>query len=522
MNLFELKFNFYKTPKGQTVRFIFHVQCIILLFLSSCNSFRKSAIIVNQLPGIFPDYTSLVIPPNIAPLNFSIMEKGTDFYVEISSAEGKSIAIKQSSPEIFIPIKEWKDLLQQNKGRELNIDIYVKNESWQKYVTITDTIANEAIDDHLVYRLIGAVHTDGDKLGIYQRNLENFEESIIFENTTTPETSCINCHSFSNNDPGKMSMHVRKKYPGTIIYDHGKYTKYNTKTEQTMAPAAYTAWHPNGEVIAFSLNRLFVYFTYNEDNLVEVCDKSSDIVLYNTKTNTISTSPKISGPRRECLPNWSPDGKTLYFISAPATGDDMASWVNTKYSLMKIGFDPENNIWGEVDTVLNERRTGLSITWPSASPDGKYILFCMMDHGYFSIFSRTSDLYLLDLSTKAYTRLNTINSSATDSYHAWSKNGNWVVFSSKRIDGVCTRPFFTYFDSTGKFHKPFVLPQENPVFYNSFRWNYNIPNFVQGKVNIDTSEMIKAITGTPVDVHFESGIKIDTSEAALGLKSNYY
>ena len=37
-------------------------------------------------PRIDPDYTDVVIPPNLAPLNFSVREPGTAFRVDIGSA----------------------------------------------------------------------------------------------------------------------------------------------------------------------------------------------------------------------------------------------------------------------------------------------------------------------------------------------------------------------------------------------------------------------------------------------------
>ena len=490
--------------------------------ISGCSSRVKDFTLMEEQPEIFPDYTSIVIPYNISPLNFHIEETGSDFLVEISSKNGRKISIHQSSPKIIIPVKRWHRLLNLNKGEQLNIDVFVRQDKWYKYATITDTIAPEAIDNHLVYRLIGVVYKDMDKLGIYQQNLESFEKSTIVENTSTAERPCINCHAFSNNNPGKMSMHIRKAHSGTVIYDNGKYTKYNTKTEHTMTPAAYTAWHPNGELIAFSLNRLFVYFTPDENKPVEVCDQASDLVLYNTKTNTISTTPKISSQSRETAPNWSPDGKWLYFISTTKTDENMTSWVFAKYDLLRIPYNPETNCWGNPDTLLSSSETGKSITWPAASPDGRYIVFCMIDHSYFSIFDKESDLYQMDLTTKEYRKLDVINSNSTESYHSWSKNGRWMVFSSKQLDDLATRPHFAYFDTTGTFHKSFVLPQEDPLFYRKFRWNYNIPVLVDGKVCIDTSEFNKIYTRDAIEVNYDSSVKIDTLSDQQNFHSNYF
>ena len=52
------------------------------------------------------------------------------------------------------------------------------------------------------------------------------------------------------------------------------------------------------------------------------------------------------------------------------------------------------------------------------------------------------------------------------------------------MDGLFTRPFFSYLDDMGKASKPFVLPQEDPMFYANFLKNYNIPELITGKVTV--------------------------------------
>jgi hypothetical protein len=482
--------------------------------INTINEFTK----LEKMPGIFPDYTSLVIPSNIAPLNFNINEKGSEYQVEIYSKTGTKISIRQKSPKIIIPIGKWHELLDMNKGESLTIDVYAKRDKWYKYAAITDTIAPETIDNQLVYRLIGIVYTYFNKMGIYQQNLENFDKSVIYENTSNDKKTCVNCHSFSHNNPGKMSLHVRTTDAGTVIFNEGKLKKYNTKTKYTMSPASYTAWHPNGELIAYSVNKLIVNFTSYASKIVEVWDKASDLVVFNVKTNTITTSPKIASQSRENLPNWSPDGKWLYFISAPKANEDGSNWIQTKYDLLRIAFNPEKMTWGEVDTLLTSKQTGKSITFPIASPDGRYILFCMIDHSYFSIFDKGSDLYLLDLTTKQYRKLDILNSPVTDSYHSWSKNGRWIVFSSKRINGLCTQPHFAYFDKQGQFHKPFVLPQEDPLFYQTDTWNFNLPVLVDGKVDISANEFRDFMDEKPEDVNFDPSVDVDALSGGTWLE----
>jgi len=455
---------------------------VTLIVMGSCHSKIENFKDVNRPPVIFPDYTGIVIPPNMAALNFTVNEPGVEFEARIFVKDDEQIVIRSESPTIRINLKDWHEMLQKNKGSKLFVEVFVKaqDESWQKFQTITNEISNENIDNHLAYRLINTGYELWNNLGIYQRNLENFDEKPILENKSF-EYGCINCHSFSKNDPKNMMIHIRANHGGTILSQNGKLTKIDTKNKYTLKAGAYPCWHPDGKHIAFSTNEINPYFC-SGDVRIEVADKYSDLIVYDIEKNTITTSPKVSTSRRENLPVWSPDGKYIYFISAPevTTQDDR---IFARYDLMRIAFDVNTNVWGKVDTVLSSQEFGKSISFPKISPDGKFLMFCASDYGYFTIHYPAADIYLMNLETGAYHKME-INSPQTDSYHCFSSTGRWFVFSSKRLGGLFTRPFFSYFDENGNASKPFVLPQENPEFYNTFIKNYNIPELITGEVDV--------------------------------------
>jgi hypothetical protein len=473
----------------------------VLFSLMACSKNVSDYYTESKKPTIFPDYIDVVIPPNIAPLNFSVLEKGSRYLIEISSENGDKISIEQTSPKICIPEHKWHKILLENKGNILKIDVFVKKEKWIKFTAIRDSIVNESLDNHLVYRLINPVIVLWYKMGIYQRNLENFEEKAIYENKSEKD-GCVNCHMFCKNNPDKMSIHFRQAYSGTVILNGDSLKKINTKTDKTIGAAAYPSWHPNGELIAYSTNQINQDFVSDYSKTSNVWDKVSDIVLYDVKRNFIFSDPKISTASRENLPTWSPDGKWMYFISAPEATEELNNQINCKYDLLRIAFDPKTYTFGRVDTILTSRQTGLSITFPLISPDGHYLVFAMTDIGYFTIYHRISDLYIMDLETLEYHKLD-INSTSNESYHSWSSNGRWLCFTSKRMDNIHSRPYFTYFDSNGKTHKPFVMPQKDPDFYNTFMKNYNRPELVTGEVKVNAIEMRDIVYGEPQSVGFE-------------------
>jgi len=302
-----------------------------------------------------------------------------------------------------------------------------------------------------------------------------------------------------------MMFHTRAIHGGTIIIQNGKIRKIDTKNKYTLSAGTYPCWHPDGKHIAYSVNKINWYAGAGKTR-IDVSDEFSDLVVYDIEKNTITTSPKVSTDRRENLPNWSPDGKYIYFINAPKV-TDIDDRISGKYDLMRIGFDVQTNTWGQVDTIISSKTFGKSISFPKVSPNGKFLMFCTSDNCYFTIQHAKADLYLLNLETGEYHQME-VNSKETDSYHSFSSSGQWFVFTSKRIDGLFSRPHFSFLDDNGKASKPFVLPQENPEFYNTFLANYNIPELITGEVTISPQTIRDNVLKDPIPVKLDP--KVDT------------
>jgi hypothetical protein len=471
-------------------------------------------------PQIDPDYADVIIPPNIAPLNFVVHEPGVAFEVSIRADKGEPLHLSSTSPQIRIPLDDWQDLLSNNRGHDLQYHVSAQQEdgSWQRFEPITQHVATDSIDGYLAYRLLKPLYNKYVNIGIYQRHLESFDESSILENRNADQ-ACLNCHTFARNQPDPMVLQTRSKYGLTMLVARdGEVTTVDTRTAFNKSPAAYTSWHPNGRHIGFSVNKVSL-FLHTDPTLEtrEVFDAGSDLAVYSTDDNMLTTTAAISDPlRAETWPEWSPDGRYLYFSSAPIL--PIERFEEVRYDLMRISFDVDSNTWGQLETVLTAAETGLTVTQPKVSPDGRWLVFTMADHGNFPIFSATADLYVMDLQKGGYRRLE-INSELADSWHAWSSNGRWLVFSSKRRDGLFARPYFSYVDATGRFHPPLLMPQQDPTFYESFVKTYNVPVFVTGPVQIGERDLARAIYDpehpltAQLDPRVAAGLQQDDAEA---------
>jgi hypothetical protein len=477
--------------------------------MNSCTSEVHKEKVLALEPDIFPDLKDVIIPVNIAPLNFRINTTGRKYVVKFGTADKEAFRIVSKKADILIPERKWKTLLGKYSGKFITINIYVKsnNGNWDHYKPVEIRITPDRIDPYIAYRRINAGMIFWENMEIVQRSLEDCEESDIISNQNT-KYNCINCHSFGNRDPENFLLHLRMTPGGTLIKKGSKILWLNTKTPFTLSPFVYPAWHPNGRYIAFSTNKIHQNFFGTGHRNNHVRDEASDIVVYDVDSNQVFTDPQIATLDFENLPAWSADGLYLYYLQCqyemkfkPDTSE--------KYDLMRISFDPDTRKWGKKETILSSKVTGMSISFPQISPDGRYLVFCMADYGYFDINNTSSDLYLMKLPEMTYTKPD-INSNKTESFPSWSDNSRWLMFTSKRIDGLYTIPHFSYIDSTGNASKPFPLPMKDPQAYFTQMTNFNRPVFVKGKVLLTQNEIQEIVCSKNQNVVFDTiGVDID-------------
>ena len=478
------------------------------LFLSSCNGKPENAIESNDKVEIYPEYEDITIPFNIAPLNFSIIEQGESYYTSISSENGDPIISKDK--DVRINLKSWKQLLENNKNKKLTIDIYIKKSGkWFNYPEIVCNIANDPIDKYVVYRYIQPLYTTYEDMSIKQRDLENFDIKTLIDNrklSSNENPHCVNCHSFQDyNNTGNMQMHFRGKDGGTIIIDNNIHKKVNPKAKDLKSGVVYPSWHPKMDLIAYSLNTIGQNFHTVDKDKVEVMDSRSELAIYDVKNNTIKQLT-FTDDRMETFPYWSPDGKYLYYVLAyylPKTdnieNEMIENYQTIKYDIYRMEFNEKDTTFSDQELIYSASSENKSATFPRVSPDGKYLLFSMGNCGNFHIWHRSSDLYLINLSDGKLMDTKVINSPDVESYHSWSSNGRWIIFSSRRDDGSYTRLYAAYFDKNGNFYKPFVIPQKDPVFYKKSFKSFNIPEFITKEAATNSNKIVEAF-GNEADV----------------------
>lgn len=477
-------------------RIIYHFFILAgLLSMISCARRPANAEPLSEEAPIFPDYKEVTIPVNIAPLNFSLLEKDKGILVA-----GDKVFRSRKGAFRFSP-KKWRKLLSKSGDNgSINLEIYIRKDGkWLSYKPFNIHISQDKIDPWFSYRLIPPGYQGWQEMGIYQRDLESYSEKAILTNDLTGG-NCMNCHTYMNGDPSKMVFHARATFGGTMVVNDGEVEKLNTKTDSTISALVYPYWHPSGEYVAFSVNKTFQSFHNHDANRIEVYDEASDVVVYNVKTHQIAWSPLTKAKDRfETFPTFSPDGKWLYFCSAEAVTPMPDKYREARYGLYRIAFNAEDMSFGDsLECVYDAPAEGFSVSFPRISPDGRFLCFTRHGYGNFSIWHKDSDLWLADLKDGSVRPMENVNSDNVDSFHTWSSDGKWLVFSSRRDDGLYTKPYFTHVDADGNATKPFLLPQKDPKsYYKRQMRSYNLPAFTTGKVNVGKRKLIDVLRNSP-------------------------
>lgn len=473
----------------------------------------SAAIRSERAAKIDPDYTFLVIPPNIAPLNFRITEDGQDYLVAISSGGAEKIWIHCRDGNCRIPAGRWRRLLETGQGGRLSYDIFAQTRdgTWIQYKQFTNTVAREPIDSYAVYRLLAPNKSRTRIRGIFQRDLESFQESALI--TTRDGTfHCFNCHTFCQHDPNRFLVHVRGEQEGMVLVADGVMRKINTKRDPMFRPLAYASWHPDGRHIAGTCNRFIGHTPANTRVYdFEALEKRGDLVVYDVEKNTISATEAVFGNETiETHPCWSPDGKYIYYCR----GKDVPivepeDWDKSDFDLMRAPYDVATDTWGTPELVKAFSELGVSCSFPRPSPCGKYVLHILADKTTYPIHQESSDVYLLNLGTGEDRRLDAVCSDRADSFPRWSSNGRWFTFVSNRRDGMSALPYLAYFDTQGEAHKAFVLPQEDPEYYETSVDTYNVVELVASRVDASPFKLAEAMLRPATDAEFPNPPRVD-------------
>ena len=481
-------------PWNKSICNVWVVACLIVCV--ACTSKPDNPTFVDQLPPIYPDYFGVTIPPELAPLNFSLAN-GEEGRIDVVVKGKNGGTLHANGTFADFDVEKWHELTLQNKGAKLTFTVCVyRDGKWSRYRDFDVWVSDDGLEEWgMTYRRIPPGYEVYGKMGLYQRDLSCFDEYAILENTAIPG-ACLNCHVSNRTDPTQYTFHVRGDHGATVIQQQGEMEVLQSRNDSIGGSLVYPYWHPSGKYVAYSTNLTNQSFHAVVGERIEVFDHASDVLVYCPSTHEILRDSALATQDHfENYPVFSPDGKTLYYCAAEAR-EIPQGYKDIRYNICKVAFNPEQGtLVGTPDTIINARVMGKSANHPRPSYDGRFLLFTMTDYGCFPIWHKEADQWLLDLQTGETRPLDEVNSDDTDSYHNWSDNSRWIVFTSRRGNGYYTQLYLAHVDKRGRMSKPFLLPQRNPwEYYDETLYSFNTPDFTKTRVSFDRRRAAQAIS----------------------------
>ncbi|HEY1207129.1 MAG TPA: tetratricopeptide repeat protein [Bryobacteraceae bacterium] len=206
------------------------------------------------------------------------------------------------------------------------------------------------------------------------------------------------------------------------------------------------------------------------------------LAWYSHETGKLQPLPGADDPQYvQTAAFWSPDDKFLVFCKAKAQnpyspGQKPPEYANDpnelqiQYDLYRIPFNDGKG--GQAERIVGASENGMSNNFAKVSPDGKWIVFVQNKTGL--LMRPDSKLYIVPVTGGVARELRS-NLPSMNSWHSFSPNGRWLVFSSKSPSPY-TRMYLTHIDSDGN-STPAILI-ENATAANRA---VNIPEFMNVK-----------------------------------------
>jgi Flp pilus assembly protein TadD len=310
---------------------------------------------------------------------------------------------------------------------------------------------------------------------------------------------CGNCHSFADNgsvlgldvdygnDKGAYGiMPVAKR----MVMDDAKsitWADYK-RTDGELTFGLLSRVSPTGRYVISTVKDRSVFVAMPDLMISQLFFPIKGIlVVYDREQQTYAALPGADDPQYvQTNAVWSPDGTEIVFARSKAYRTERLDQQNSalidekdvpeftvekkpfRYDLYRIPFNDGKG--GTPVPLEGASNDGMSNYFPKYSPDGKWIVFTKSKN--YMLLQPDSELYIIPTAGGRARRLR-YNTPRMNSWHSWSSNSRWLVFSSK-VNGPYTQLFLTHIDEQGNDSPPVLLER-----FTSPDRAANIPEFVK-------------------------------------------
>jgi hypothetical protein len=286
--------------------------------------------------------------------------------------------------------------------------------------------------------------------------------------------TCANCHSFSadgktfgmdidgpDNDKGLYAVVPVQKHMSILSKDM---VHWNTDGRVGQVRVGFMSQvSPNGRYVVstfagpdLKLHDTFYATNFMDYHFLQVFYPTRGILeWYDRTTGLRQPLPGADDPSFVQADGfWSPDGKYIVFARAaaqdphppgqqPALHANDPNEIQIQYDLYRIPFNDGKG--GTPERIVGASQNGMSNNFPKISPDGRWIVFVQCHNG--QLMRPDSQLYIVPFGGGKARRMRA-NTTLMNSWHSFSPNGHWMVFSSKARSAY-TQMYLTHLDADG-------------------------------------------------------------------------
>ncbi len=465
-----------------------------------------------NLTVIYP-FNGTVFPKDMAPPAFAWNDDTTRIKKwKITLRTNKSVITDnfEVTQKFWKPsVKEWNSILAAGAGINYSVIIQGVAFGFTSQAEITFSISNDPVDASIFFRSVPLpfrfARENMKKIKWYMGDVSNDSKPhAVLQNMPV----CANCHSFSK-DGKTIGMDV------DAIDDKGAYALSTFAESTKFASDSIKSWSnfqmgkftygllsqvsPDGRYVVSTLHDCEIFVDRKDLEYSQLFFPFKGIlVVYDRTENRYTELPGANDSMFvQSNPSWTPDGKNILFTRAKAkhfnesgihNGSVAKQQDRERYSKFEKSYLDRDSLFkfdiyilpfndgkgGRATPIEGASHNGLSNYFPRISPDGKWLMFCQAES--FMLLQKDSKLVIKPLAGGP-TRILNSNSQNMNSWHSWSPNSKWVIFSSK-IFGPYTQLLLTHINDDGSDTPPVYLENFSFVNYAS-----NIPEFVNTNYN---------------------------------------